>query len=64
MSNKSITKAALTKMATALNIQKISALKKADLIHKIQLAEGNIDCFGRIENCAVTPCLFRKNCQG
>jgi len=64
MSNKSITKAALTKMAKSLSIKKITAMKKADLIHAIQTAEGNSACFGRIDNCAITPCLFRKDCQG
>ena len=64
MSNKKVTKAVLTTMAKALGIKKISTMKKAELIHAIQRAEGNTDCFGRIENCAVTPCLFRKECQG
>ncbi|MDQ6964748.1 MAG: Rho termination factor N-terminal domain-containing protein [Mariprofundales bacterium] len=64
MSNKKVTKAILVTMAKALNIKKISGMKKEELIHAIQIAEGNTDCFGRIENCSVTPCLFRKECQG
>ncbi len=64
MSNKKVTKAVLITMAKALGIKKISTMKKTELIHAIQRAEGNTDCFGRIENCGVTPCLFRKECQG
>ncbi len=64
MSNKKVTKAILITMAKALGIKKTSSMKKAELIHAIQRAEGNSDCFGRIENCAVDPCLFRKDCQG
>ncbi|RMH51568.1 MAG: hypothetical protein D6682_04060 [Zetaproteobacteria bacterium] len=64
MSNKKVTKAFLITMAKALGIKGAHAMRKADLIHAIQRAEGNNDCFGRIKNCAVDPCLFRKECQG
>jgi len=64
VSNKKVTRAILVTMAKALGIKRISTMKKAELIHAIQLAEGNSDCFGRIKNCAVDPCLFRKECQG
>jgi hypothetical protein len=63
MSTKKITKKALNEKAAALNIKSAAKLRKVELIHTIQLAEGNTDCFGRIENCDVSPCLYRAECQ-
>lgn len=39
-------------------------VKKADLIRKIQSAEGNIACFdtGR-QNCDQMACCWRQDCQ-
>ena len=61
---KKITKKALNDIARDLGIKNASKAKKEDLIHAIQTAEGNDACFGRIPNCAVTPCLFRADCIG
>lgn len=45
---------------------KISGAAKADLIKKIQLQEGNFDCFGAALNdvCDQTECLWREDCIG
>jgi hypothetical protein len=43
---------------------KVSKLKKAELIKKIQLAEGHFDCFGSpVEGyCDQQECLWRSDC--
>ncbi len=43
---------------------KVGRLKKAELIRKIQTAEGNIPCFGteRVHYCHEEMCLWRKDC--
>jgi len=38
-------------------------MKKADLIHSIQLAEGCIPCYDTSNgDCPYTDCCFRKDC--
>ena len=38
-------------------------MKKADLIHAIQIAEGNTPCFGRSNGqCSNYDCCFMKDC--
>lgn len=40
-------------------------MKKTELIHAIQLAEGNFDCFGKAEgDCDQLACCFRDDCLG
>jgi len=63
MSSKKITKKELLSMASELNLKNAAKLRKSDLIHTIQIAEGNVDCFGRITDCSVSPCLYRAECQ-
>jgi len=63
MSTKRITKKDLTSKAADLNLKGVAKLRKPELIHAIQIAEGNSDCFARISNCAVSPCLYRADCQ-
>lgn len=63
MSSKKITKKALLEKATELHLKNAAKLRKTDLIHTIQIAEGNTDCFSRIEDCDVSPCLYRAECQ-
>ena len=43
---------------------KVSKLKKAELIKKIQLAEGHFDCFGSPAEgyCDQEECLWRSDC--
>jgi len=43
---------------------KVGRLKKAEIIRKIQTAEGNIPCFGteRVRYCEEENCLWRKDC--
>jgi len=63
MSTMKITKKDLTSKAAGLNLKGVAKLRKSELIHAIQVAEGNTDCFARISNCAVSPCLYRAECQ-
>ena len=63
MSNKKLTKKDLLDIAKGLDLKAVSKLKKDELIHSIQIAEGNSPCFLTIDNCSVTPCLFRADCQ-
>jgi len=63
MSTTKITKKALLDHAKPLAIKGASKMKKDDLIHAIQIAEGNAPCFLTITNCSVTPCMFRAECQ-
>jgi len=63
MSTQKITKKELTVKAVELNLKGAAKLRKADLIHAIQIAEGNSDCFARLSNCSVSPCLYRSECQ-
>ena len=42
---------------------KSGSKKKVELIHAIQLAEGNFDCFGSaINSCSQGGCCFMKDC--
>jgi len=53
----------IKKMAKQHGI-KVSNLKKAELIKKIQLAEGHFDCFGSPDDgyCNQEECLWRSDC--
>ncbi|MFQ5518583.1 MAG: Rho termination factor N-terminal domain-containing protein [Mariprofundus sp.] len=63
MSTKKITKKELSAKAAELGLKGVAKLRKEELIHTIQITEGNTDCFTRIDNCAVSPCLYRAECQ-
>jgi len=63
MSQIKTTKKDLLLKAAELELKGVQKLKKEDLIHSIQIAEGNVDCFAKIVNCAVSPCLYRAECQ-
>ena len=42
---------------------KAANMKKAELIHAIQKAEGNNPCFGTAkDSCPYTNCCFMKDC--
>ena len=43
---------------------KPGSLKKAELIHAIQSAEGNETCFGtgKAEDCGQDNCLWKEDC--
>ncbi len=60
---KKITKKILLEKAGGLGMKGVQNLRKVDLIHAIQMTEGNSPCFLRIKNCAVDPCLYRFECQ-
>ncbi len=59
---KKITKKELLGIAKKLGIKNVQNLKKANLIHRIQVVEGNTACFQTIPDCTVSPCLFRGEC--
>ena len=61
--NKIVTKKELLEKASEIGLKGVTKLRKPELIHSIQIAEGNTDCFTRISNCAVSPCLYRSECQ-
>ena len=44
---------------------KISKLKKGELIHALQLAEGNEQCFetGKAVECGQVECLWKADCN-
>ncbi|MDQ6955119.1 MAG: hypothetical protein Q9M20_06710 [Mariprofundaceae bacterium] len=63
MSQKKITKKELLIKASKLQLKGVQKLKKEALIHRIQIAEGNEACFANIQNCTVSPCLYRAECQ-
>ncbi|MBI3582238.1 MAG: hypothetical protein HY098_09245 [Nitrospinae bacterium] len=49
--------------AKSLGINTVSKIKKKDtLIHAIQLAEGNTDCFKKIPDCTLTNCKWFGDC--
>ena len=52
-------------MGKKLGISKVVGVKKADLIRKVQEAEGNFPCFqceGAKDNCDEAGCLWRSEC--
>jgi len=63
MSIKKVSKKELSEKANALNVKGVARLRKRELIHAIQIAEGNTDCYTRISSCAISPCLYRAECQ-
>jgi len=59
---KSMTMPQIQKKAKKLGIPP-GKMKKADLIHAIQLAENCTPCFGTaVDWCAYTDCCFRADC--
>ncbi len=51
------------KRAVDLGVKVMKGLKKADMIHAIQKAEGNNECFGHsIDFCGQNDCAWRKDC--
>ena len=45
-------------------VKNYSRLNKTDLIHAIQVAEGNSPCYLQIYDCRVMGCCWRPDCQG
>jgi hypothetical protein len=57
-----MTLAEIKKMAQNVGV-KAGSMKKVQLIHAIQLAEGNFDCFGKAQgSCDQSNCTFMKDC--
>lgn len=48
--------------AKDLEIKNASKLRKMDLIHAIQSAEGNSPCYGMIPDCGQQDCWFYPEC--
>ena len=53
----------IRKIASSLGLKNFIRMRKADLIRKIQIAEGNSDCFGKIPTCQQNDCLWMKDCK-
>ena len=53
----------LRKMANDMDINTYK-MKKVDIIHAIQTAENNIDCYGteRVDSCQEQACLWKNDC--
>jgi len=53
----------IQKMAKNMGINTFQ-MKKKNMIHAIQRAEHNIECFGtsRVEECQEFTCLWRDDC--
>lgn len=59
---KSMTMPQIQSKARGLGL-KPSKMRKAELIHAIQLSEGNNPCFGRSSGCCpYTDCCFMNDC--
>jgi hypothetical protein len=49
--------------AKALGLKGTFGLSKAELIRRIQRAEGNFDCFGTAsDHCDQVQCCFKTDC--
>lgn len=56
----------IREMAKQMGLKQAGRLKKGELIRRIQLAEGNFDCYespGRLQ-CPQKECCWRKDCLG
>ena len=44
---------------------KTANMKKADIIRAVQLAEGNVDCYGsgKSAGCGQDNCIWREDCE-
>ena len=62
VARKSMTVAEIKAKAVVLGVEP-KKMKKAELIHAIQLAEGCTPCFGRSNgDCSWTECCWRSDC--
>jgi len=57
-----VTKTALLATAKDLGLKGLSKMKKPEIIHAIQVGEGNSPCFQQIPNCGIGDCLYRSEC--
>ncbi|RMH60118.1 MAG: hypothetical protein D6678_06545 [Zetaproteobacteria bacterium] len=62
--NGKVTRKALLARAKVMGLKGLSKKRKHEIIHALQLAEGNTDCFQRIPDCAIADCLYRAECIG
>ena len=53
----------IRKMAKSMDVNTYG-MKKTDVIHAIQEAENNIECYGteRVDSCDEQECLWRSDC--
>ncbi|MFC1567882.1 hypothetical protein ACFL3K_01610 [Pseudomonadota bacterium] len=57
-----VTKTALLATAKDMGLKGLSKMKKPEVIHAIQVAEGNSACFQKIPNCGIGECRYRREC--
>lgn len=48
---KPLPRSALTQKAKEMGLKGLSNMSKPDIIHALQVAEGNVPCFQRIPDC-------------
>jgi transcription termination factor Rho len=53
----------LRTLARDLKVKNYSRMRKDELVWAIQEAEDNTPCYKKIEDCGITDCLFREECQ-
>ncbi|ATX81658.1 Rho termination factor, N-terminal domain [Mariprofundus ferrinatatus] len=58
-----VTKKELLEKASGIGLKGVSKYRKPELIHAIQVAEGNSPCFGKISDCWEFNCQFGGDCQ-
>lgn len=49
--------------AKELKVKGYGKLSKEQLIWAVQLAEGNTDCYGKIQGCGLRDCCWWEDCQ-
>ncbi len=49
--------------AKDLKVKNYGKMNKEQLIRAIQSAEGNSDCYGKIQDCGQLDCCWREDCQ-
>jgi len=64
VAQKSLSLSEIKARAKTLGVNVTSKMKKAELIHAIQVAEGCTPCYGRSNgNCQWTHCCWRSDCH-
>ena len=61
---KAITKTTLLEKAKSMGLKGLSNKAKPEIIHALQIAEGNAPCFKQIPDCAIEACIYRGECIG
>jgi hypothetical protein len=64
VAQKSLSLSEIKAKAKTLGVNVTNKMKKAELVHAIQVAEGCTPCYGRSNgNCQWTQCCWRSDCH-